>query len=78
MAKKIPEEGYKSIFNCSPAAILIIAADAPRYTILDVNNAYLSATNATREELIGQPVFGAFPANPTDEVSKNIERSRIP
>jgi hypothetical protein len=49
--------------------------DAPYYTILDVNEAYLNATNSTREELVGKSVFGAFPANPTDEVSKNIERT---
>ncbi len=66
---------YREIFINSPVAILILDTDGPNYTILDVNEAYLSSTNTTREELIGQPVFGAFPANPTDEVSKNIERT---
>jgi len=75
MVKKVPEGGYKDIFNCSPATILVMDIDAPYYTILDVNEAYLNATNSTRDELIGKPVFGAFPANPTDEVSKNIERT---
>ena len=55
--------------------MLIIAPDAPVYTMLDVNNAYLSTTHTTREDLIGKPVFGVFPANPTDAVSKNIERT---
>ncbi len=55
--------------------MLIIDIDAPHYTMLDVNNAYLSATNTTREDLIGKPVFGVFPGNPTDNVSKNIERT---
>ncbi|BAU54420.1 PAS domain S-box protein [Mucilaginibacter gotjawali] len=75
MVKKVPEGGYKDIFNCSPATILVMDIDAPFYTILDVNEAYLNATNSTREELVGKSVFGAFPANPTDEVSKNIERT---
>jgi len=66
---------YKDIFDLTRAALLIIATDAPSYTILDVNNAYLSVTNSSREELINKSVFAAFPANPTDEVSKNIERT---
>lgn len=75
MVKKVPEGGYKDIFNCSPATLLVMDINAPYYTILDVNEAYLNATNSTREELVGKSVFGAFPANPTDEVSKNIERT---
>ncbi|RYE22245.1 MAG: PAS domain S-box protein [Sphingobacteriales bacterium] len=75
MDRVIPGEEYKNIFNYSPAAILIIAADGPVYTILDVNQAYLNATNTTRATLVGNSVFGAFPGNPTGEVSKNIERT---
>ncbi|WP_295667502.1 PAS domain S-box protein [uncultured Mucilaginibacter sp.] len=75
MVKKVPEGGYQDIFNYSPATILVMDVDAPFYTILDVNEAYLNATNSTREELVGKSVFGAFPANPTDEVSQNIERT---
>jgi PAS domain S-box-containing protein len=52
-----------------------MSTDAPHYTILDVNNAYLHATNSTRESLVGKSVFAVFPANPTDDVSKNIERT---
>ncbi|MEO6148653.1 MAG: PAS domain S-box protein [Mucilaginibacter sp.] len=75
MATVLPGDEYKDIFNNTPAAILVIAADGPVYTILDVNQAYLNATNTNRETLLGNPVFGAFPGNPTDEVSKNIERT---
>ncbi len=73
MAKTIPESGYKAIFNNISAAILLIDTDAPYYTILDVNEAYLKATNSNRETLVGKSVFGAFPANPSDEEAKNIE-----
>jgi PAS domain S-box-containing protein len=75
MVSQILEEGYREIFKNSPAAMLIMDIDAPSYTILDVNNAYLDSTNATREALVGRGVFAAFPANPTDEESKNIERT---
>jgi PAS domain S-box-containing protein len=75
MAVLVPDKDYRKTFNHISAAILLIATDAPVYTILDVNEAYLSATNSTREELVGRSVFGAFPANPTDEESKNIQRT---
>ncbi|MBW4889815.1 PAS domain S-box protein [Mucilaginibacter sp. HMF5004] len=75
MARSIPDNGYKDIFNNCKSTILVMDIDAPVYTILDVNEAYLQATNTTRETLVGKGVFAAFPANPTDEVSKNIERT---
>ncbi len=67
--------GYKEIFENSTTAMLIVATDAPAYTMLDVNPAYLKATNSTREALVGKSVFAVFPGNPTDEESKNIERT---
>jgi PAS domain S-box-containing protein len=75
MIPRINESAYRDIFSKSPASILILDIDSPSFTILDANDAYLQSTNTTREELIGRSVFGAFPANPTDEVSKNIERT---
>lgn len=66
---------YYSVFNKSAITKLLLGTDTPLYTILDVNDAYLQATNSDRESLIGYPVFRAFPANPTDEDSKNIERA---
>jgi PAS domain S-box-containing protein len=75
MVTEIPKGGYKDIFNSTSATILVMRIDAPLYTILDANDAYLEATNSTREALVGKSVFAAFPANPTDEVSKNIERT---
>jgi PAS domain S-box-containing protein len=69
---QISEEGYKAIFYNSQFPMLIVAPDKT-YTMLDVNDAYLAATNTTREDLVGKSVFAVFPGNPTDEVSKNIE-----
>lgn len=75
MDKALAQGYYKSIFQNSRAAQLIVAPDAPVYTMLDVNEAYLTATHSTRESLIGKGVFTVFPGNPSDEVSKNIERT---
>jgi PAS domain S-box-containing protein len=69
-----PAIDYEAIFKKTTIAILVMAADE-RYTMIDVNDAYLFATNTTREDIIGKSVFSVFPANPTDEVSKNIERT---
>lgn len=73
MIKRLPANGYKDIFYNSEATMLIIGVDKPCYTIIDVNNAYLKATHSTREALIGTSVFDAFPRNPNDEKSENIE-----
>ncbi|MEJ5993801.1 PAS domain S-box protein [Pedobacter sp. Du54] len=72
MVSQFAEKGYKSIFNHSQAAMLIVSPDED-YIMIDVNEAYLLGTNTTREDLVGKSVFTVFPGNPTDEVSKNIE-----
>lgn len=74
MVSQFVEKGYKTIFNHSQSAMLIVSPDE-NYIMLDVNEAYLSGTNTTREDLVGKSVFAVFPGNPTDEVSKNIERT---
>ena len=75
MDLKLNSIGYKEIFYNSQLPMLIIDIDAPAYTMLDVNNAYLAATNTKREDLVGRSVFGVFPGNPTDNDSMNIERT---
>ena len=55
----IPDTGgHSAIFYASQSPMLIIGTDAPGYTMLDVNNAYLQATHTEREDLIGKSVFG--------------------
>ncbi|WP_432711867.1 PAS domain S-box protein [Pedobacter sp.] len=71
----IADQGYKEIFKNSPMAILILSANGPDYSILDVNSAYLEATHTTREFLVGKAVFSVFPTNPTDQNSRNIEKT---
>jgi hypothetical protein len=72
---EFPSHGYKDVFYNSVAPMLIIATDAPAYTMLDVNNAYLFATHTKRENIVGKPVFGIFPANRIGSLSKNIEHT---
>jgi hypothetical protein len=62
---EFPSHGYKDVFYNSVAPMLIIATDAPAYTMLDVNNAYLFATHTKREII----------ANRIGSLSKNIEHT---
>jgi len=71
------EEGYKEIFKHSPIAKLILSVTSTDYTIIDVNNTYLQATNTKKEDLVGKPVFTVFPKNPSDPDSKNIEQTLL-
>ncbi|WP_432073854.1 PP2C family protein-serine/threonine phosphatase [Streptomyces wuyuanensis] len=54
---------YKALFAATPSPYLVLGTDL---VIVDVNEAYLRATGRSREDLIGQYLFDAFPDNPTD------------
>ena len=57
-------QGFMRLFEASPAPFLVLAPDAPRFTIREVNDAYLKATMRTRPEVVGHGIFEAFPDNP--------------
>lgn len=75
MGIEISTEAYREIFNKSPVAMLLIANDAPVYTIREANEAYLQATNSNRQILVGNGIFSVFPLNPTAEDARNIEQT---
>lgn len=54
---------YRTVFAATPNPYLLLD---PELVVVDVNRAYLEATGRTREDLIGQYVFDAFPADPAD------------
>ncbi len=60
------EKKYAALFQASPAPFLIIKPDVPRFTITEVNDAYLAATMRTREGVVGRGLFEVFPDNPDD------------
>ncbi|MFD9003217.1 PP2C family protein-serine/threonine phosphatase [Streptomyces sp. NPDC059582] len=55
---KVPGIDYYAIFEASPSAMLVIT---PGFSILDANQSYQELVGRTREELLGQYVFDAFP-----------------
>lgn len=66
---------FHEVFINNPAPQLILAADSPRYTVLDANPSYLAATRTSHENLIGRPIFEAFPTNPERSDIKNVEHA---
>ena len=56
----------QALFAASPTPFLVIEPDTPRFTISQVNDAYLAATATTRENLVGLGVFEMFPDNVPD------------
>ena len=64
MSKESLESYRESFFNAAKCPFLILKADPPYFTIVDVNPAYLELTRARREELIGKSILKVFPADP--------------
>lgn len=59
---------------------IIVANDAPRWTILAVNDVYLSLTHKTRDALVGEPLFEAFPQSRETDAeggTHNVEESLV-
>jgi PAS domain-containing protein len=44
----------------------------PEFVIADMNLAYLRVAGRSREELLGQNVFDAFPDNPSDPAASGV------
>jgi PAS domain S-box-containing protein len=61
-ATRVPD--FEAFFEALPAPCIVFSADAPRFTIVAVNEAYLTATNSVRHGargLLGRPLFQTFP-----------------
>lgn len=56
-------------FRATDTPLLVVDTDL---MIRDVNPAYLRATARTRDELLGTPIFEAFPDNPNDPQATGV------
>jgi signal transduction histidine kinase/PAS domain-containing protein len=63
------EPDYAALFQASPYPYLLIAPDL---TLVGANRAYLEATATSRERILGEHIFDAFPADPADPSSTNL------
>ena len=74
----IGKKALLEFFKISPTPSLVLYCDAPKFTIAEVNEAYLKATQSKREDLVGRGIFEAFPdneADPTADGVKNLSQS---
>lgn len=75
-----PVPNFEAFFEALPAPCIVFAADDPRYTVVAVNEAYLSATNSVRygaRGLLGRPLFQTFPDPLYDPMSTETANLRI-
>lgn len=56
----ISEKHLGGIFKSSPLPMMILQPDAPHFSIVDVNDAYLKLNEFTRHESIGKGFFEVF------------------
>ncbi|MGR6968131.1 SpoIIE family protein phosphatase [Streptomyces cynarae] len=63
------EVDHAALFAATPSPYLVLGPDL---VIVDVNQAYLKATERTRQDLIGKHVFEAFPDNPADPEADGV------
>ncbi|MEU4625387.1 ATP-binding protein [Actinoplanes sp. NPDC023801] len=60
---------HRALFLAVPTPVLVLDT---RLVIVEANEAYLTATMRSRDELVGRPVFDAFPDNPDDPSASGV------
>lgn len=68
---------FRTVFETTPSPMLLLAADAPRFTMVEVNAAHLRAFRTKREALVGQGIFEVFPADPDPVTAAFVEAIRV-
>lgn len=75
-ASGIAIEHFRRLFESAPTKFLVVRPYT--YEIVAVSDAYAAATLSKREDLVGLPLFEAFPDNPDDTKAdgvKNLKES---
>lgn len=71
-----PDVNFWAVFDSSPDAYLLLAPDAPHFTMVAANDARLRVTMTRREDIVGRPLFEVFPDNPTDPEATGVRNLR--
>ncbi|MCX4672469.1 SpoIIE family protein phosphatase [Streptomyces sp. NBC_01381] len=64
-----PDIGYEAVFHALPGAVALLTRDL---VYADANEAFLSMSGRTREQVIGRYVFDVFPDNPSDPAATGM------
>ena len=74
-----PDPDFRTLFEAVPANYLVLAPDAPLFTIVAASDAYLAASLTERDAIVGRGVFDVFrdanPANPRPTGIVNLRAS---
>lgn len=76
MRAPAPPVDFQRVFESLPAPVLLLEADAPRFTIAWANDAYLRATLTDRPGIVGRGLFEVFPDNPADPHARGVHNLR--
>jgi two-component sensor histidine kinase len=68
---------FAAVFDASPQPLLLMAADAPKYTMLAVNPAHARAFATTPEALLGWGVLEVFGPSPDPAIVPFMEAIRL-
>jgi signal transduction histidine kinase len=72
-----PDPDFRTLFEAVPGNYLVLAPNAPVFTIVAVSDHYLAATLATRDAILGRGLFDVFPdANPENPHATGIVNLR--
>ncbi|MFC3078346.1 PAS domain-containing protein [Phenylobacterium terrae] len=66
-------ERFRLLYQAQRTAHLVLAPD---FTIEEASPSYLEATMTRREDLVGRPLFEAFPDNPDDPEATGVRNLR--
>ena len=57
---------FRALFESLPDLYLVLASDAPRFTIVAASDAYVRQTLTQGQAIVGRGIFEVFPDNPED------------
>lgn len=72
MLARPPSIDFEALFGASPNPYVLMS---PELTIVTMNDAYLAATMREREDLVGRPMFEAFPSDPASDSHQQLHNS---
>ena len=67
---------FRRVFDASPDAYLLLAADPPSFTVLAASRAYLELTGVDATDLEGRSLFEVFPEVPGAESVQMVDTAR--
>lgn len=67
---------FERMFQSCGGCYLILAPEAPTFTIVAVSDAYLNATHTKRDEILDRGLFEVFPDNPNDQTADGVSNLR--